>query len=217
MICLKTLTNTRKVREFKLTYALLTWGVVFERFQKTYRLDGKFPIYYIHSNFNRKIYLESFFELISRHFFRKRSGVAEASEAMLREGYAILEALKPPLTDIYGQEVDYECGPVADHIRNTIDDLVERKKRNDELCDVRKLKLQQILQLRSCERDADQVRIAFPILFCINVLLRKGKITLGIFFKRRMSFFCELFVQKIKNFAPPALGRKCFIFQKKFK
>ena len=57
--------------------------------------------------------------------------------------------------------MDYECGSIAGHIRNTIDDLVGRKKRNDELCDVRKLKLQQILQLRSCERDTDQVGVLF--------------------------------------------------------
>ena len=87
-----------------------------------------------------------------------QSGIADATQATLREGHAILESLKTPLTDVYGKEVDYECGTIAGHIRNAIDDLVERRKRNDELCDVRKLKLQQILQLRSCERDTDQVR-----------------------------------------------------------
>jgi hypothetical protein len=92
---------------------------------------------------------------LSKYFFE--TGTSEATEATLRDGYAILEALKMPLTDVYGQEVEYECGLIAAHIRNTIDDLVERKKRNDELCDVRKLKLQQILQLKSCERDTDQV------------------------------------------------------------
>jgi hypothetical protein len=92
---------------------------------------------------------------LTKYFFE--TGTSEATEATLRDGYAIMEALKMPLTDVYGQEVEYECGLIAAHIRNTIDDLVERKKRNDELCDVRKLKLQQILQLKSCERDTDQV------------------------------------------------------------
>lgn len=103
----------------------------------------------------------NFFKLFNSPYFVFETGIAEATQATLHEGYAILEALKTPLTDVYGKEVDYECGTIAGHIRNAIDDLVERRKRNDELCDVRKLKLQQLLQLRSCERDTDQVRLVF--------------------------------------------------------
>ena len=102
-----------------------------------------------------------FLLLFNNSHFVFETGIAEATQATLHEGHAILEALKTPLTDVYGKEVDYECGTIAGHIINAIDDLVERKKRNDELCDVRKLKLQQILQLRSCERDTDQVRRVF--------------------------------------------------------
>ncbi len=100
-----------------------------------------------------------------------------------------MEALKTPLTDVYGKEVEYECGPIAGHIRNTIDDLVERKKRNDELCDVRKLKLQQILQLKSCERDTDQVglvygsRCIYPVLFYTVQSLHRCKVTNKSFYK----------------------------------
>ncbi len=37
--------------------------------------------------------------------------------------------------------------------------IQERKLRCDELSDVRKLKLQQILQMLTCERDTEQVRV----------------------------------------------------------
>ena len=104
-------------------------------------------------------YLRFLFSCVVSFFYHV--AIAAATETTLHEGYVILETLKTPLTDIFGKEVEFDCGPIADHIRNSIDDLVGRKKRNDELCDVRKLKLQQILQLRSCERDTDQVSLIF--------------------------------------------------------
>ncbi len=39
--------------------------------------------------------------------------------------------------------------------------LQERKLRGDELSDVRKLKLQQILQMLTCERDTEQVGLGW--------------------------------------------------------
>lgn len=44
-----------------------------------------------------------------------------------------------------------------DHVESILSELNDRKMRCDELADVRKLKLQQILQLRTSERDANQV------------------------------------------------------------
>ena len=79
---------------------------------------------------------------------------------MLREGRGIIEAFEIPLTDAQGLEVKCLDSPsITAHFRNTMDDLIERRRRSDELCDLRKLKLQQILQLKSCEKDTDQVFI----------------------------------------------------------
>jgi hypothetical protein len=43
-----------------------------------------------------------------------------------------------------------------ERIKRMLEELQERKSRCDELADVRRLKLQQLLQLRTCERDCDQ-------------------------------------------------------------
>lgn len=65
-----------------------------------------------------------------------------------------------PVANTRGDDVtpDYRKG-IA-HVRLTLDELRERKLRTDELCDVRRIKLQQLLQLKQSERDAEQVKIS---------------------------------------------------------
>ena len=75
---------------------------------------------------------------------------------------------------------DYSRG-IA-HVRLTLDELRERKLRTDELSDVRRIKLQQLLQLQQSERDAEQVSITVWTLHLVwgrladiftNILLTK--------------------------------------------
>lgn len=58
-----------------------------------------------------------------------------------------------------GMDITPDYAKQIKHVNQQLEDLQERKMRCDELADVRKLKLQQLLQLRTCERDADQVRL----------------------------------------------------------
>uniref|UniRef100_A0A915HXP0 CRAL-TRIO domain-containing protein n=1 Tax=Romanomermis culicivorax TaxID=13658 RepID=A0A915HXP0_ROMCU len=57
---------------------------------------------------------------------------------------------------------DYDCSPIRDylpgilHVRRLLTEVDDRKQRSNQLSDVRRLKLQQLLQLYTCERDADQ-------------------------------------------------------------
>ncbi|KAJ8320412.1 hypothetical protein KUTeg_001999 [Tegillarca granosa] len=67
----------------------------------------------------------------------KCDSIDAAAQQTLSDGQSLLDEMSRP-------------------IKNAFEDLQERKMRCDELADVRKLKLQQILQLRTCERDADQ-------------------------------------------------------------
>lgn len=73
---------------------------------------------------------------------------------------AAQELMTSPVANTRGDDVtpDYRKG-IA-HVRLTLDELRERKLRTDELCDVRRIKLQQLLQLKQSERDAEQVKIS---------------------------------------------------------
>ena len=75
----------------------------------------------------------------------------------MREGLIVTEVLREPTTTAQGEPITLNCDEAIRHIQTTLDELTERKQRTDELCDVRRLKLQQLLQLRTCERDAEQV------------------------------------------------------------
>lgn len=62
-----------------------------------------------------------------------------------------------PVVDMCGDDVTPDYSKGIAHVRLTLDELRERKLRTDELCDVRRIKLQQLLQLKQSERDAEQV------------------------------------------------------------
>ena len=92
-------------------------------------------------------------------FFFLIVAVAVSSEDTLRDALAAQELMISPVANTRGDDVtpDYSSG-IA-HVRLTLDELRERKLRTDELCDVRRIKLQQLLQLKQSERDAEQVEI----------------------------------------------------------
>jgi len=63
-----------------------------------------------------------------------------------------------PVKDATGQDVTpaNRRGHVAS-VEATVDVIQQRRQRCEELIDVRRLRLQQLLHLRTCERDAEQV------------------------------------------------------------
>ncbi|KAI8485774.1 S14 domain and spectrin repeat-containing protein 1 [Branchiostoma belcheri] len=75
---------------------------------------------------------------------------------VMKEGQILMDLLSGLVKDAFGKDVTPDHTRDFQHVKNKLEDLERRKLRCDELGDVRKLRLQQILQLRTCERDADQ-------------------------------------------------------------
>lgn len=74
----------------------------------------------------------------------------------LNDGQSLLDEMSRPMKNSSGLDITPDYSTQIKHINKSVEDLQERKLRCDELADVRRLKLQQILQLFTCERDADQ-------------------------------------------------------------
>lgn len=64
-----------------------------------------------------------------------------------------------PVKNAFGKDITPDYAAQIKYISQRLEELQERKMRCDELTDVRRLKLQQLLQLRTCERDCDQVSL----------------------------------------------------------
>lgn len=92
------------------------------------------------------------------NIFLLHSAVAISSEDTLRDALAVQELMTSPMSNMRGDDVTQDYGKGIAHVRLTLDELRERKLRTDELCDVRRIKLQQLLQLKQSERDAEQVK-----------------------------------------------------------
>lgn len=75
----------------------------------------------------------------------------------MMEGQNFLDHLQIREQNSLGYEVTRDYLPGIVHVRRTLGELQDRKQRSNQLADVRRLKLQQILQLHTCERDAEQV------------------------------------------------------------
>jgi hypothetical protein len=95
-----------------------------------------------------------------------------SAEQTFTEGQSLLDQLSLPVKDAWGKDItppDYpKCSQQVDA---TTAGLQERKLRTDELVDVRRLRLQQILQLRTCERDAEQVSTHAHNVLCTYCML----------------------------------------------
>ncbi|KXJ28019.1 SEC14 domain and spectrin repeat-containing protein 1-B [Exaiptasia diaphana] len=87
---------------------------------------------------------------------QKVEAVKSSCEETLRDSHGLMQLLRQHTTNAQGESDLLDCDQALQYIQSTVDELKERKQRTDELCDVRRLKLQQILQLRTCERDANQ-------------------------------------------------------------
>lgn len=79
-----------------------------------------------------------------------------ASRAM-QDGHSLLDEMSRPIKNAFGKDISPDYANQIKHVNQRLEELQERKMRCDDLAEVRKLKLQQILQLRTCEKDAEQV------------------------------------------------------------
>ncbi|CAG5126014.1 unnamed protein product, partial [Candidula unifasciata] len=78
------------------------------------------------------------------------------AEQSLNDGQSLLDEMSRPIKNAFGKDISPDYSNQIKHVNKRLENLQERKMRCDELADVRKLKLQQLLQLRTCERDTDQ-------------------------------------------------------------
>ncbi len=100
---------------------------------------------------------------------------AVAAEQTLNEGQSLLDQLALPVKNAFGKDVSHDNKARIEHVQRLMGDLQERKLRCDELADVRKLKLQQILQMLTCERDAEQVVIYLNCVYRAVLLSHQKK------------------------------------------
>ena len=92
------------------------------------------------------------------------------AEQTVNDGQSLLDEMSRPIKNAFGKDITPDYAAHIKRIRRSLEELQERKMRCDELADVRRLKLQQLLQLRTCERDCDQVRESQTL-----CLLRSGE------------------------------------------
>ena len=83
----------------------------------------------------------------------------------MRDGQSLLDEMSRPIKNAFGKDISPDYAHQIKHITQKLEELQERKMRCDDLAEVRKLKLQQTLQLRTCERDVDQVSFCHTLFY----------------------------------------------------
>ena len=86
------------------------------------------------------------------------------------ESQNILDQLSLPIKNAFGKDVTPDHRRHVLHVEHVTADLQDRKSRCDELADVRRLKLEQILQMRTCDQDAAKVSFENFVYFVQNFL-----------------------------------------------
>ncbi len=86
-----------------------------------------------------------------------------SADQAYKEGNKLISMARESIFSATGTDITPDFTKVVDHCETVLDELAERKKRSDELSEVRKLRLQQCLQMRTCERDAEQVKVAYCV------------------------------------------------------
>ncbi|XP_029567487.1 SEC14 domain and spectrin repeat-containing protein 1 isoform X2 [Salmo trutta] len=91
-----------------------------------------------------------------KHLEEKLKSV-EGSLAGLREkGQVVMDQMSNQTTWSYGKDVPIENKENIDHIQGVMEDMHLRKQRCEDMVDVRRLKMLQMVQLFKCEEDASQ-------------------------------------------------------------
>ncbi|XP_043931200.1 SEC14 domain and spectrin repeat-containing protein 1 [Protopterus annectens] len=77
-------------------------------------------------------------------------------QSLREKGQALLEQISTQASWAYGKDVSAENKENVDHIQGVMDDMQLRKQRCEDMVDVRRLKMLQMVQLLKCEEDATQ-------------------------------------------------------------
>lgn len=91
-----------------------------------------------------------------KHLEEKLKSVESALQTLREKGQALLDQMSNQTSFSYGKEVGVENKENIDHIHSVMEDMQLRKQRCEDMVDVRRLKMLQMVQLFKCEEDASQ-------------------------------------------------------------
>ncbi|XP_067085474.1 SEC14 domain and spectrin repeat-containing protein 1 isoform X2 [Osmerus mordax] len=92
-----------------------------------------------------------------KHLEEKLKTVEGALQVLREKGQALMDQMSTQTTWSYGKEdVPVENKENIDHIQSVMEDMQLRKQRCEDMVDVRRLKMLQMVQLFKCEEDASQ-------------------------------------------------------------
>uniref|UniRef100_A0A8C1N1Q0 SEC14 and spectrin domains 1 n=1 Tax=Cyprinus carpio TaxID=7962 RepID=A0A8C1N1Q0_CYPCA len=92
-----------------------------------------------------------------KHLEEKLKSVEGALQSLREKGQVLLDQMSTQTSFSYGKDdVSIENKENIDHIHNVMEDMQLRKQRCEDMVDVRRLKMLQMVQLFKCEEDALQ-------------------------------------------------------------
>uniref|UniRef100_A0A8C1SDZ3 SEC14 and spectrin domains 1 n=1 Tax=Cyprinus carpio TaxID=7962 RepID=A0A8C1SDZ3_CYPCA len=91
-----------------------------------------------------------------KHLEEKLKSVEGALQSLREKGQVLLDQMSTQTSFSYGKDVSIENKDNIDHIHNVMEDMQLRKQRCEDMVDVRRLKMLQMVQLFKCEEDASQ-------------------------------------------------------------
>ncbi|KAL4656693.1 SEC14 domain and spectrin repeat-containing protein 1 [Arapaima gigas] len=91
-----------------------------------------------------------------KHLEEKLKSVDGALQGLREKGQVLLEQISNQTSWSYGKDVMIKNKENIDHIQSVMEDMQLRKQRCEDMVDVRRLKMLQMVQLFKCEEDATQ-------------------------------------------------------------
>uniref|UniRef100_A0A672QCL1 CRAL-TRIO domain-containing protein n=1 Tax=Sinocyclocheilus grahami TaxID=75366 RepID=A0A672QCL1_SINGR len=91
-----------------------------------------------------------------KHLEEKLKSVEGALQSLREKGQVLLDQMSTQTSFSYGKDVSIENKENIDHIHSVMEDMQLRKQRCEDMVDVRRLKMLQMVQLFKCEEDASQ-------------------------------------------------------------
>ncbi|XP_059418437.1 SEC14 domain and spectrin repeat-containing protein 1 [Carassius carassius] len=91
-----------------------------------------------------------------KHLEEKLKSVEGALQSLREKGQVLLDQMSTQTSFSYGKDVSIENKDNIDHIHGVMEDMQLRKQRCEDMVDVRRLKMLQMVQLFKCEEDASQ-------------------------------------------------------------
>ncbi|XP_067300529.1 SEC14 domain and spectrin repeat-containing protein 1 [Pseudorasbora parva] len=91
-----------------------------------------------------------------KHLEEKLKSVEGALQSLREKGQVLLDQMSTQTSFSYSKDVGVENKDNIDHIHSVMEDMQLRKQRCEDMVDVRRLKMLQMVQLFKCEEDASQ-------------------------------------------------------------